>query len=191
MRRGMGRYTKMLTTVFKTVTGLLTAVFLTVFFSPPVQAADSSLTTLESGMSELVYRLSRSIVTVESSCRVPSETAGPKGDDMVRKLVSTGVIYDSVGHVLVSAPMVIGQEYIAVRIGKETVRADIVAIDYHTNTALLRCHRPIGEPVNLSQRQSCAGHMVVAIGNAYGLRAAPALGFCAGFAQLVLVFNGM
>lgn len=160
---------------------LLIAVVLTVFFSSsPVHAADSSLTNLESGMSDLVYRLSRSIVTIESSCRVPSPTSAANSDDMVRKLVSTGVIYDSLGHVLVSAPMVIGQEYIAVRIGNEAVRAEVVAIDYHTNLALLKCQRPIGEPVLLSGRQSCAGHMVVAIGNAYGLRAAPALGFCAG-----------
>lgn len=173
----------MLTTFLKTVTTLLCAAVLTVFFSAPIQAADSSLTNLESGMSELVYRLSRSIVTVESSCRVPAQPTAGKGDDMVRKLVSTGVIYDSVGHVLVSAPMVIGQEYIAVRIGNEAVRAEVVAIDYHTNTALLHCARPIGEPATLSAKQSCAGHMVVALGNAYGLRAAPALGFCAGARQ--------
>lgn len=173
----------MLTKFPKTVTGLLTATVLAVFFSATGFAADSSLTSLESGMSDLVYRLSRSIVTVETSFRVTPPSGTAAGPEAVRRLVSTGVVYDSVGHVIVAAPMVLGYDRIMVRLGRDPVEAELVAVDYHTNLALIRCTTPLGEPVRLSQKQSCAGHMVVALGNAYGLRAAPALGFCAGVRQ--------
>lgn len=170
----------MLTSLFRTVTGLLAAISLTVFFSTTIAAADSSLTSLESGMSDLVYRLSRSIVSVETSWRMTPRNGTPGSPEAVRRLVSTGVVYDSIGHVIVAAPMVIGYDRIVVRVGRDPVPAELVAIDYHTNLALIRCAQPLGDPVRLSQKQSCAGHMVVALGNAYGLRAAPALGFCAG-----------
>jgi S1-C subfamily serine protease len=167
----------------KTVTGLLAAAVLAVFFSGTGFAADSSLTTLESGMSDLVYRLSRSIVTVETSWRVTPRNGAAGGAEAVRRLVSTGVVYDTLGHVIVAAPMVLGNDRIVVRLGRDPVAAELVAVDYHTNLALIRCVSPVGDPVSLSQKQSCAGHMVVALGNAYGLRAAPALGFCAGVRQ--------
>jgi S1-C subfamily serine protease len=59
--------------------------------------------------------------------------------------------------------------------------ASLIAIDYQTGLALLRTQRPLGVPVSLSRQHGCAGQMVVAVGNSLGLRACPALGFCAGF----------
>lgn len=173
----------MLTKLSKTVTGLLAAFALTVFFSATSRAADSSLTSLESGMSNLVYRLSRSIVTIETSWRVTPRSGATVSPEAVRRLLSTGVVYDSIGHILVAAPMVLGYDRIAVRLGRDPVDAELVAVDYHTNLALIRTVQPVGDPVRMSPKQSCAGHMVVALGNAYGLRAAPALGFCAGVRQ--------
>jgi len=46
---------------------------------------------------------------------------------------------------------------------------------------VLSVGRRIGEPVKVAGRNRCAGQMVIAVGNAYGVRAAPSIGFCAGY----------
>lgn len=176
----MDRYTKMLTTSFWTVRRLLQAAILAVFFSTAPQASDSSLFTLEQGMSDLVFRMSRSVVTVEASSSMTPDQARLPGQDVVRRLVSTGLICDTAGSILVAAQMVAGHDRISVLLDGQVVPAELVGIDYHTNLALIRASRSLGSAVNLSNKRACAGHMVVAMGNSYGLRAAPSLGFCAG-----------
>ncbi len=170
----------MLTTGFWTVRRLLQAATLTVFFSSMANADDGPLFSLEQGISELVFRISRSIVTVEASSSLGPGQATLPAQDVVRRLVSTGLVCDTNGHILVAAPMVAGHDRMSVVLDGAPIPAELVGIDYHTNLALIRASRPMGSVVNLSAKRACAGQMVVAMGNSYGLRAAPSLGFCAG-----------
>ena len=151
-----------------------------VFFSAAAWAADSSLFTLETGLNDLVLNLSRSVVTVEASTLV-SSLGGP-GDAVYSSTLSSGIVVDSLGHVLVTARNVIGQDHLVVRYDDRAVPASILAIDYQSELALLECQagRGAGLPVDYCERQTCAGQMVVTMGHAYGVRAAPAIGFCAG-----------
>ncbi|MBD3401651.1 PDZ domain-containing protein [candidate division GN15 bacterium] len=180
MLRRKVQYTKVITSRFRTVRHLLTAASLAVFFSTAAPASDSSLFSLEAGMSDLVYRISRSIVTVEASASNARDNAVGGDRDVVRRLVSSGLVCDSSGHILVAAPMVAGRDRISVIFDGRPIPAELLGIDYHTNLALIRSIQPLGEPIDLSTKRACAGHMVVAMGNSYGLRAAPSLGFCAG-----------
>ena len=152
-----------------------------VFFSTTLRADDRPLYPLESGMNELVYRLSRSVVTVESSSR-PNDTRVSRlsSGGMVQSHISSGIICDSAGHILVAAATITGRDRILVTFDNRTVPATVVAVDYPTELALLEVPTSIGAPVAYSSRQICAGQLVVAMGNAYGMRATPTLGFCAG-----------
>jgi S1-C subfamily serine protease len=145
-----------------------------------VYAADSSLYSLESGLSELIYGLSRSIVTVESSSRVESSVPGQPGNTAVRNLVSSGLIIDTSGGVLAAAESVVGQDKITVKFDQYSLPARIVSVDFHNMVALLSVDRPLGRPVQFAEHHACAGQLVIAMGNAFGLRVSPALGICAG-----------
>ncbi len=154
--------------------------FWAVFFSGTVFAADSSLSLLEHGLNELIFRLSRSVVTVESSKPIPTKTARGQGGESVCRLISSGIVYDPAGHILVSAPAVAGQDQITVHFDDEAIPAELRGVDYQTGLAIIDVNRRIGLPVAFGAETGYAGQMVIALGNVYGVRASPSLGFCAG-----------
>lgn len=153
--------------------------FLAAIFASAGQSADSSLFSLENGLNNLIYRLSRSIVTVEAGSRLADAQIFP-GRESWRTIVSSGLIIDSSGHILVAAEPVMGQERITVIFDNEQVEARLLGVDYHHALAVIKVGHPIGTPVRMSEKHTCAGQMVIAMGNAYGLRASPSIGFCAG-----------
>ena len=154
--------------------------FLAVFFVGSSFAADNSLSSLESNLSELISNISRSVVTVETSRSVRGDLLQGAADEAVHRLISSGTIIDSSGHILVAASTVAGYDRIVINCENQQLPARLIGIDYYTGLALLAVDSPIGEPARFTQRHSCTGQMVVAIGNAYGLQACPTLGFCAG-----------
>lgn len=178
--RGRIRYTKMLTTYRMAARISIFSLLLAVFFSRATFAVDPPLTSLESGMTDLVYDLSRSIVTIESFHRTTIVTGPDGGGETVQSLVSTGIVCDSSGTILALAPDVVGQDKILVEFEGRSYPAQVVAVDYYTDLALINIGRKVGEPVRFTEKQVCAGQMIVAMGNAYGLRASPVIGFCAG-----------
>ena len=163
-----------------TVRKHLVMIFMAVFFSGSLYAVENSLSTLENGLNELIFNLSRSVVTVESSKHVSVTSFNGSRDEALQRLVSSGIICDSAGHILVAAPMVIGQERIMVNLNNRLYTASLVGIDYYTDLALIKTQPGIGQPIIFPERYTCAGQMVVTVGNAYGLRTSPSLGFCAG-----------
>ena len=153
---------------------------LAVFLSQPLYSANQTLNSVGEGLSNLIFDLSRSIVTVETVERVYPGSAHLPIGEAVQKLASTGLICDSSGHILVAAKNVVGHDQIAVRFGDKLFPASIVAIDYHTDLALLRTDCVIGRSVTFSENQTCAGQMVINLAHSHGMRTSPELGFCAG-----------
>jgi S1-C subfamily serine protease len=129
-------------------------------------------------MNDLIYNLSRSIVTIENYRSVPSSAFG--GNEAVENLVSSGVICDTFGHILVSAAMVADYDKLIVNYENHRYPATLVAVDYLNDLALILPIQKIGVPTVFSEKRVCAGQMVVAMGHAFGLRATPTIGFCAG-----------
>jgi S1-C subfamily serine protease len=170
----------MVTNYFRAAKRVFMMVFWAVFFSDAAFAADASLTALERGLNDLIHQLSRSVVTVETSKPIPTKAPEGYGGQSVSRLISSGVIYDSDGHVLVAASAVDGRDQIVVHFANQTIPAGLRGIDYQTGLAVIDVNRSIGVPVVFDNRPGCAGQMVVAMGNAYGLQASPSLGFCAG-----------
>lgn len=154
--------------------------FATVLFCTGLSAQDISLDQLESGMNELIYRVSRSVVSVESFYSFHSNTRDLVENEAVYNVISTGVIFDSLGHVLTVASPVMNRSKIQVRFEDQTIPAELTAIDYRNGLAVLKLAHPVGTAVEFSRQRGCAGQIVIAVGNSYGLRAAPSMGFCAG-----------
>lgn len=157
-----------------------TPLLLAVLFCLSANAADSTLAAMENSLSELIFRASRSVVTVEASRAFSSDDLSGGGES-VYQLVSSGLVVDSSGHILTAASSIAGFDHISVSIDSDVMAAEVIGIDYQTGLALLRSSGPIGEPVVLSRQHGCAGRMVVALGNSMGVRACPSIGFCAGF----------
>jgi S1-C subfamily serine protease len=154
-------------------------IFATVFFAAAGHAGDAPLRQFETGLSDLIFRLSRSIVTVEATRR--ASTVAPGSDGLlVQTSLSTGVVFDSAGHILVAAEAIAGYDQIQVTGEERSVPAKVVAVDYKNNVALLISDLPVGAPPTLGEPSVCAGQMVLSLANAYGLRASPSIGFCAG-----------
>jgi S1-C subfamily serine protease len=151
-----------------------------VFYSPTAFGIERPLSSLEAGFNDLVFEMSRSIVTVASSHRVSVRGADGAIGEGVENTISSGVIFDTMGHLLVAASSVVGQDRITVEIDNRQIAAQVVGVDYFTDMAVLRTPVRLGMPARMSSRQVCAGQMVMAMGNAFGLRASPAMGFCAG-----------
>ncbi len=170
----------MLTTLLHAARRVLLAVTLAVFFSTGAFSADSSLANLGHGFNELIYVLSRSVVTVEASMAIPVSSFPLTGNEAVQHNVSTGLICDSSGHILVAAPNVIDRDRIIVRFDNHEIPARVAGVDYRSGLAILETGRSFGSPVLFSGQQICAGQMVIMLGNAYGIRASPSVGFCAG-----------
>ena len=153
-----------------------------VLFWPNVSAADStgSLSTLESAMNQLVYEVSRSVVTIEASTDVADTPGGHSDDERVINLVSSGIIYDTDGHILAAAASIVGRDHIFVDYHKRLYQAQLVGIDHQTGLALLKIARTVGFPAAFTPDQGCAGQMIIVVGNSYGVQASPSMGFCAG-----------
>lgn len=164
---------------FMTVGKRIFVIFLAVFFAPSTRAGDSPLRQVETGMHELIYRLSRSVVAVEATRSVTGSFPGTS-NQMIQSVSSTGLICDSAGHVLVNASSVAGYEHIQLSGEERSVPARLVAIDYQNDLALVAPGLPVGDPVVFSDAGLCAGQMVLSLTSANGLRASPSIGFCAG-----------
>ena len=150
------------------------------FFTFGTAAGQSSLDGLETGLTDLVYRLSRSVVTVEASRQLSAARFGSAIDETYQKETTTGVVVDSSGLILASARSILGFDRLIVRYEGRSVPAELVAVDYQTELALLRAAEPGGSSPDFDKRHACAGQVVIALGHASGFRSSPALGFCAG-----------
>lgn len=177
---GGQRYTKMLTGYSKAATKFLTAFLIVATASGPVYADGNPLFNLENNLNDLIFELSQSVVTVQASAKTSDPRLGGPSDESYRNTYVSGIVCDTGGYIVTAASEVVGKDRLSVKLHNQQVAARLVAIDYQTELALLRCAHAVGRPVDYSQGQACAGQMVIAMGNAYGLRSAPALGFCAG-----------
>ena len=167
----------MVTILRVTARGALFASLLAVLFAAGIPAADSSLIRLEDGVNELIYDASRSVVTVEA---VRMRAPGSPGHEAVQTLIASGLIFDTLGHIIVSASSVVGYDRILIRYDNYILPARLIGVDYFSGLALVTVGRRVGVPVHIGPAKGCAGQMVIALGNAYGVRASPSIGFCAG-----------
>ncbi|HOP07381.1 MAG TPA: S1C family serine protease [candidate division Zixibacteria bacterium] len=170
----------MLTSVFDKARRPIPSILLAFFLAGAASAADSSLCSLESAITELVYNVSRSVVTVQASRPFYGDLTKGASDEAVEQFVFSGLVLDSGGHILAPASSVAGSESIVVNFEGIDYPARVLGTDYLNGVSLLDVGQGIGQPVEFSDQHGCAGQMIVAVGNSFGLRACPSIGFCAG-----------
>ena len=158
---------------------LVFAIALAVFFSRGY-AIEPSLNSLDQAMNRLVYGVSRSVVTVEVTTASGQVIAGTGGNPALVSLMSSGLIIDTNGHILVAAQSVKGRDQIQIEFEHHVCEAKLLATDYQSGLAILAVNRRLGEPVQLADEYACAGQMVVAVGSSHGIRACATIGCCAG-----------
>lgn len=171
----------MVAKVLKAVSKLCFAtVFFLLFNISGTISADSSLVRFENQLNDLVYNASRSIVTIESIRSISQSKFNNSSNETVQSIISSGVIIDTLGNILAVAPSIVKHDYLMVHYENKVIPACIKGIDYNTGVALLNIGQRIGEPVKMISIYSCVGQMIVALGNSFGIKASPSIGFCAG-----------
>ncbi len=159
---------------------LLCICCLALFLSSQASAYDSTLIAFESRISNLVYQLSQSIVTVEAVHSVTAPSKYQQSTELVQSHISSGLIIDSIGNILVAGSSIDHSERIIVHYNGLTYDATVRGVDYRTGLALISIAGNPGIAVKMAEVHQCTGQMVIAMGNSYGVRAVPTLGFCAG-----------
>lgn len=168
----------MLLTQIRTAGLLAVALSMAVFFSSETKAKErGALGSLDSSMNQLIYLVSPSVVTIEGADSVSRD---PRCGRSSYHVVSSGVVFDALGNIITSASAVAGKTNLMVTYSDGSLSAKVVGIDYQSGLALIKAERPVGQPVYISDAYTCVGQLVLMMGNAYGLRASPSLGFCAG-----------
>ena len=165
----------------KTVRVILVGLFLTVFFSPISYPIDNiELKGLETGLNDLIYNLSNSIVTIEATKGVSYTNMFGSGEEVVHNHISSGIIYDTLGYIVTTAKAVADRDHFLIHFDQYKTVAEKIGVDYQTGLALLKVEQRFGVPARLSRQYLCSGQVIIALGNSYGVRASPILGFCAG-----------
>jgi len=168
---------------FRTAAGKIALLIIpAVFLWCASTARGQSIDRLEHHLQYVIDTAIQSIVTVEAGGQSRLDNHHESNLAPARSLISTGVIIDSVGHILTAARSVAGFNRLVVWFNAKPFTARLIGIDYLTGLAMIEASKPIGRPAPISQEQLLRGKLVVAIGNSYGL-SSPGLGFCVGYRQ--------
>lgn len=150
------------------------------FLSSAIPASSMTLDSLDMHLKRLVEKASKSIVTVESVISRKDQRSNNTRGSVAANLISSGIIIDTAGLILTSAASVYDYPVHYVWYNDKPHKAKLSAVDYRTGLALLKSDIKGGLPVRLFDDEPSMGQMMVALGNAYGMSAAPSLGFCVG-----------
>lgn len=173
----------MLTTLPRAVKLTITIVCFAAFFTNPVSSQENSLGQFGENLNNLIFNLSSSIVTIEASWTQPMNAMDANSNMHLPSLISTGIIIDTNGHILVTMSSIQNRDDITVKFCNYSTPAKLIGADYQSGLGLLLIEKKIGQPVVMTNKYICAGQMVLALGNAFGIRANPSLGICAGTRQ--------
>lgn len=160
------------------------AVFFSALFIVCNPANGQGLETLDREISRIVDQISSAVVTVEAR---PQKSMAPvfpgQGRSIsrpVNSVVGSGLLIDSVGHILTSLGLVDGYGDFLVEIDGHSRGASLVGVDRSHNLAVLKIDSIFGSYLKISPFPPIAGQMALAYGHAIGHTGYPALGIIAG-----------
>jgi S1-C subfamily serine protease len=161
---------------------------LAAFFSGVVLLAGfaegQSLRALDQELSQVISILAPGVVTVEAR---PPETRIPRfpgqnltSEQPVNAIVGSGLIIDSLGHILTTLSLVEGCDDFEVESGTKNYPARLVGVDHRHNLAVLKCDGVIRHHLTISPFPPLEGRLVLAYGKTIGKFGYPMLGIVAG-----------
>jgi serine protease Do len=174
--------------VIRNVKEIKAAVLLAAFFSAVVIASPSvsaqDLNFLDREISTVVDHVSDGVVTVEArqvSSRAPVYPgAGASYTESVNAVVGSGLLIDTLGHILTVLGLVDGYDRFRIGLGDRAVSAVLVGVDRRLNLAVLKIDSLFGTPLRPSSIPPLAGRLALAFGRALGGTGYPSLGIIAG-----------
>jgi S1-C subfamily serine protease/uncharacterized small protein (DUF1192 family) len=124
------------------------------------------------------------VVTVEARLQ---ESRGPVFPvpahnirDPVNATVGTGLIVDTVGHILTVVDLVDGRDDFRVHYDDRNIEARLIGVDRRHDLAVLKIDTPVDSRVEISPYPPFPGSLVLAYGRAVGGTGYPSLGIIAG-----------
>ncbi len=165
-----------------------TALLLAVFFSTLIltyqSARSQGLETLDREISAIVDHISGGIVTVESRLQGGQGPVFPgqsrPSAQPVNAVVGSGILIDSVGHILTSLGLVDGYDNFRIEIQGQSLNAALVGYDRRQNVAVLKIDSIFHSYIEISSVPPLAGRLALAYGNSIEHTGYPALGIIAG-----------
>ena len=141
---------------------------------------DASLIKNQDALSTLYNQVSASVVNIQVSTHAVDPQLGvpgfntPQGDAPLQRAEGSGFIFDNEGHIVTNNHVVEGAETVTVIFNNgEWAKATVVATDPQADLAVIKVTPPADftwKPLPLAQPDSLKpGHMVVALGNPFGL----------------------
>jgi S1-C subfamily serine protease len=168
----------------ETKTAVSMAVFFSALFLIFNLAHAQGLKTLDQEITRIVDQISGSVVTVEAR---PQESHAPvfpgqrrSLSEPVKSQVGSGLLIDSVGHILTCLGLVDGCDDFRVEFGGRGFAARMIGVDRRHNLAVLRIDTVLQSYINVSSIPPMPGRLALAYGNAIGHTGYPALGIIAG-----------
>ena len=148
----------------------------------PAFQIDSTLDEDQAALAALYDAVAPSVVNIQvesvaSAANLP-EIPGfelPEGDMPLQQGEGSGFIYDNEGHIVTNNHVVEGAQKVVVNFNNGMwARAEVVATDPQADLAVIKVTPPEGfdwQPLALAEDSSIdVGHMVIAIGNPFGLQ---------------------
>ncbi len=152
------------------------------FICPDLSA--QSLTALDQDISNVVHEASMGVVTIEAR---PSEIRAPvypgqelKQSNPVNTAVGSGLVIDSLGHILTILSLVEGFDEFRVMINNVDQEARLVGKDQRFNLAVLKIDTIFSDYLEMSPIPPLVGRLAVGFGHAIGRTGFPTLGVIAG-----------
>lgn len=165
-----------------------TAIYSAVFFSIlPLLAATSAaqgLDFLDQQVSSIIGKISEAVVTVEA--RLPENKMPlyppqcPGCATPVNALLGSGLLIDSVGHILTTLGLVDGSDNFRVEINNDDYAARLIGVDRRHNLAILKIDGLFHSWLGTSPLPPFPGRLAIAYGHSYGRTGYPTLGIVAG-----------
>lgn len=168
-----------------------TAISVAVFFSMsivlvilPETTTAQSLESLDNEIASIVRDVSSAVVSVEARLPLPKRPISPENvnriGEPVNATIGTGIIMDSLGHILTVLDMVDGFESFYIHLGKQSVKAVLVGVDRSSGLAVLAINRRTPNYLEASPFPPFAGRLSLIYGRTSGNTGYPTLGIIAG-----------
>jgi len=147
-------------------------------------AESQSLRALDQELSQMISTLAPGVVMVEAR---PAETRIPRfpgqsltSEQPVNAVVGSGLVIDSLGHILTTLSLVDGCDDFEVESGGKSYSARLVGVDHRHNLAVLKSDGVFRHHLESSPFPPLEGRLALAYGKTIGRFGYPMLGIIAG-----------
>jgi len=165
-------------------TAALVAVFFSLLTVPGGTTFGQGLARLDQEISRVVENISEAVVRVEARMQnTRGSFVGGQANrltDPVTAMVGSGLLVDTLGHVLTVLSLVDGCDEFLVGYKDQNFDAKLVGVDRGYNLAALKIEAPVDHYVDVSPIPPFPGRLALAFGRAAGGAGYPSLGIIAG-----------